>query len=151
MLHQGGVLFIGLLLMLSLTNIQASPEGKPLDLSAHKGKVVYADFWASWCAPCRQSFPWLNEMAVKYPKNLVVLGVNVDTNEADATQFLKEYPAGFPVVYDPEGTHANFYQLPGMPTAIVFDRKGNKVHQHIGFKNSKRAEYEASIKEALAQ
>ena len=136
-------------LFLSL-NVSAE-TGKPLDLTAYKGKVVLVDFWASWCAPCRKSFPWLNEMQNKYgSKGLVILGVNVDENSADAQRFLKENPAIFKLVYDPQGQHASFYDLPGMPTTLMFDRTGKLSHKHAGFLTAKVNEYEQQIIKSLA-
>src|SRR5262245_55408274 len=83
----------------------ASTADGTLDLSHYRGRLVLVDFWASWCAPCRQSFPWLNEMQSRYGKRgLVVVGVNVDRQRADADRFLKETPAKFQIVYDPDGS-----------------------------------------------
>ena len=67
-------------------------------------KVIYVDFWASWCGPCRRSFPWLNHMQAKYgEKGFTVIGVNVDPSREDAQLFLDKYTATFPLVYDPDG------------------------------------------------
>jgi len=130
----------------------AQAEGKPLDLSAYKGKVVMVDFWASWCTPCRKSFPWLNEMhAAKAADGLVIIGVNVDENTEDAKKFLAKYPADFELVYDPSGDYATHYKVPAMPTSLIFDRNGELVKQHPGFKLSKVEEYEAAIDAVLAK
>src|SRR5450631_1845011 len=94
-----------------------------LDLHAYRGKVVYLDFWASWCGPCRQSFPWLADLLrERESQDLVVIGVNVDKDRALAERFLGETPAAFPIVYDPEGAIASAYKVAGMPTAILIDR-----------------------------
>ncbi len=70
-------------------------------LEKYEGKVVVLDFWASWCGPCRRSFPWLNEMHGKYEKDgLVIIGVNLDANEEDAAEFLQDYPAEFLIHFD---------------------------------------------------
>lgn len=145
--------FINTIMFFTLVSIaQVSfAEGKPLDLSAYKGKVVMVDFWASWCTPCRKSFPWLNQMnAAKSAGGLVIIGVNVDEDAADAAKFLEKYPAEFEVVYDPKGDYAKHYKVPAMPTSLIFDREGQLVTQHAGFKLNKVQEYEAAIDKALA-
>lgn len=140
-----------LLVCLSLTSFTAMAAGKPFDLSAYKGKVVMVDFWASWCGPCRQSFPWLNEMkAKKQAQGLVILGVSVDEDLQDAKKFLTANPATFDIIYDPKGEYASYYDIPGMPTSLIFDRDGKLQHQHSAFKLNKVAEYEQYIDQALA-
>jgi thiol-disulfide isomerase/thioredoxin len=84
-------------------NAKASSRADSLELERYRGKIVVVDFWASWCAPCRRSFPWLNEIQAKYRDRVVVIGVNVDREQADAAQFLRDVPAKFPVIYDPAG------------------------------------------------
>ena len=143
------IVFVGLVLIQTAT---ASADGKPVDISAYKGKVVMLDFWASWCAPCRKSFPWLNQMhANKSAKGLVIIGVNVDENNADAQDFLQQNKADFKLIYDPNGEHASFYNIPGIPTTLIFDRNGKLVNQHSGFKNKNIAEYERLIDEVLSK
>lgn len=123
----------------------------PLDLAHLKGKVVVIDFWASWCAPCRQSFPWLNEMQAKYrDRGLVIIGVNVDRERPEAERFLQQTPADFMIVYDPEGTLAARYQVPGMPSSYVIDRDGQQAGVHIGFRSGMRGEREAELERLLA-
>jgi thiol-disulfide isomerase/thioredoxin len=123
----------------------------PLDLARLKGKVVVIDFWASWCAPCRQSFPWLNEMQAKYrDRGLVIIGVNVDRERAEAERFLRQTPADFNIVYDPEGTLAARYQVPGMPSSYVIGRDGQQAGVHIGFRSGMREEREAELERLLA-
>lgn len=122
-----------------------------LDLAGYSGKVVVLDFWASWCVPCRRSFPWLNEMQARYGDDgLVVVGVNVDEDPAAAEAFLMEYPADFEIFYDTGGALANQYDLPGMPSSFVIGRDGELAASHLGFKVKKQDEYEAAIVAALA-
>jgi thiol-disulfide isomerase/thioredoxin len=129
----------------------ASNADAPPALEQYRGKVVVVDFWASWCGPCRQSFPWLNSIAQKYrDKGLVVLGINVDRERSDADRFLKEVPANFPVVYDPAGSLATKYQVAGMPSTFILDPEGQVIATHVGFKNSGRADREAELERALA-
>lgn len=89
-----------LILGACLFGLPAAPA-HALDLTQYSGKVVVVDFWASWCVPCRQSFPWLNAMYDEYTDDgLVILGVNTDVDAAEAQQFLEDYPAKFEIVYD---------------------------------------------------
>ena len=128
----------------------AVDAGDPLDLAQLRGKVVLVDFWASWCEPCRHSFPWLNEMQAKYAdRGLVVIGVNVDRERGDADRFLRDVPAQFRVVYDPAGTLASRYDLPGMPVSYIIGPNGDVVGRHIGFRNALRAEREAELQKLL--
>jgi cytochrome c biogenesis protein CcmG, thiol:disulfide interchange protein DsbE len=127
----------------------AGKEGRQ-KLSAYKGKVVYIDFWASWCGPCRQSFPWLNEMQKKYAsQGLQVVGVNLDARREDADQFLKEVPAQFPLLFDPKGDSARAFGVKAMPTSYLIDAQGKVVHVHRSFRNDQRQELEERLTQAL--
>jgi thiol-disulfide isomerase/thioredoxin len=122
------------------------------DLEQHEGKVVIVDFWASWCVPCRRSFPWLNEMHARYgDKGLVIIGVNLDASRAEAEDFLREYPARFFIHYDDDKTLAKEFDVMAMPMSYVFGRDGRQITRHFGFKVKKQAEYEAIIVEALSE
>lgn len=135
-----------LLILFACMPIQAEQWIEKFDLNQYKNKVVYLDFWASWCGPCRKSFPWLNEIQTKYKKQgLVVIGVNLDSEINLAKQFLKDVPANFRVYSDPEGKLAEQYKLIGMPSSFVIDGKGKVRHRHVGFKKNKSEEYEKSI------
>lgn len=133
---------------LSLHAAVVSPA-EPLDLAQYRGKVVLVDFWASWCEPCRLSFPWLNEMQARYGERLVVIGVNVDRERAAANSFLAQTPAQFHIVYDPEGKLAARYEVMGMPSSYVFDASGKLVDTHIGFRKALRAAREAQLQTLL--
>jgi cytochrome c biogenesis protein CcmG, thiol:disulfide interchange protein DsbE len=123
-----------------------------LDLSAYRGKVVYLDFWASWCAPCRQSFPWLDSLVHEYAsRNFVVIGVNVDKDRERAERFLIEIPASFTIVYDPKGELAAAYKVAGMPSAILIDRAGHVRFQHTGFSEKQKGLYEEQLQSLLAE
>lgn len=113
-------------------------------------KVVYLDFWASWCVPCRRSFPWLNEMQEKYGKEgLVIVGVNVDPERADADKFLESYPAEFDLVMDPKGVLAEQWRLQGMPSAVLLSPSGDELHRHVGFRENREQGYEAILQALL--
>ncbi len=121
-----------------------------LDLAAHRGKVVYVDFWASWCVPCKQSFPWMNTMHRQYGKDgLVIIAVNMDQVRAEANAFLSKYPAEFKVHYDPEGKLAPQFKVRGMPTSALLGRDGKVLLIHEGFKSKDAATLEQAIRDAL--
>jgi thiol-disulfide isomerase/thioredoxin len=116
-----------------------------------KGRVVYVDFWASWCAPCKQSFPWMNDMQAKYgPKGLTVIGVNVDRKREDADKFLAGTPAKFTVAYDTAGKVADAYQPKGMPTSYLIGADGVVRAVHVGFRDKDREELERELAAALS-
>jgi len=124
----------------------------PLRLASLRGKVVYLDYWASWCAPCRQSFPWMNEMQARYgEKGLVVIAVNVDQDAGEARRFLASYPARFTVAFDPDGSTARALALKGMPSSFLIDRLGEIVSSHVGFREAGKAEMENEIRALLAR
>jgi cytochrome c biogenesis protein CcmG, thiol:disulfide interchange protein DsbE len=140
-----------LLTLLACSGVDAAAADDELNLARFRGKVVLVDFWASWCAPCRQSFPWLNEMQAKYgARGLVVIAVNVDPSRADAESFLKQTPARFEILYDPDGSLAAHYQLPGMPSSYVFGPDGTLIERHVGFRNSAREERERQLTQLLS-
>ena len=119
-------------------------------LSEAAGSVVYLDFWASWCGPCRQSFPWMNEMQEKYrSKGLKVIAVNVDARSEDARKFLAQNPAGFTVAFDSKGTTPGQYGVKGMPTSFIIGRDGKVVSSHLGFNAAEKETLEKDLKSAL--
>jgi len=121
-------------------------------IASHKGKVIYLDFWASWCGPCRKSFPWMNDIQQQYQgQGLVVISVNVDNEKSLAEEFLNETPANFAVFYDPKGKVARKFKLKGMPSSYLIDRSGKMVGNHVGFSKSKVSHYEQEIKDLLNQ
>lgn len=121
-----------------------------IQLDQHKGKVVYVDFWASWCVPCRNSFPWMNQMQKKYKgKGLEIIAINLDKKRELADTFLREIPANFTIAFDPEGKTAEAYKVMGMPSSYLINRKGEIVYKHIGFQENSASRMEAHISEAL--
>jgi thiol-disulfide isomerase/thioredoxin len=120
------------------------------DLSEFHGNVVLLDFWASWCVPCRRSFPWMNAMQEKYADDgLVIIAANVASDPAAASAFLEEYPARFRIINDPDAELAREYGVVAMPSSYIFDRGGELITRHMGFKVKKQDEYEAILIEAL--
>lgn len=138
-----------LLLALSGSNV-AALEANDLQLEQYQGKVVVVDFWASWCVPCRRSFPWMNDMQAKYgDQGLVVIAVNVDRERAAAEEFLAEVPADFRIHYDNDGVVAEAFGVEAMPSSYVIGRDGEIVARHLGFKVKKQDEYEVILVKAL--
>ena len=125
--------------------------GDVLTLESLQGRVVFVDFWASWCAPCKRSFPWMNELQRKYgDKGLAVVAINVDKRRADADRFLAQVPASFAVVYDPAGTAPAAYGVKGMPSSYLVDARGNVVEVESGFNDERAAALEARIRALIA-
>lgn len=120
------------------------------DLTEHEGKVVIVDFWASWCVPCRRSFPWLNSMHKNHADNgLVIIGVNLDAERAAAEEFLHEYSPDFEIFYDTSKDLAREFGVIAMPSSFLIGRDGEVRKRHYGFKVKKQSEYETAIIEAL--
>jgi thiol-disulfide isomerase/thioredoxin len=142
-----------LLVMISFALGMIAPgHATGLDLSPYRGKVVYLDFWASWCTPCHLSFPWMNDIQETYgAEGLVVLAVNLDRNRAAADDFLATSRGQLNIVYDPKGDIAKQFNFKDMPTAILIGRDG-KVHAvHSGFVTSQENSYLADVVSLLHQ
>lgn len=159
MVHMARKISLFCLLLLSVSsplqaqkapNFSLAGDNGKVSLSSYKNKVVYVDFWASWCKPCRKSFPFMNEMQQRYgSKGLQIIGINLDNDRSDATDFLKKNPAKFTIAYDPEGKTPGIYKLKVMPTSYLIDRRGNLINIHKGFKEDQRDELETLLKNAL--
>lgn len=121
-------------------------------LSDLKGRHVYLDFWASWCGPCRLSFPWMADMQRQYgSRGLQVLAINLDAKRADADAFLAKSPAGFALAFDAKGESARRMGVKGMPTSLLIGPDGKVVFVHQGFRLDERAALEAKLLAALNQ
>lgn len=140
----------GFLCMVPLAMPTHAAESLLVDLNAYKGKVVYLDFWASWCVPCRQSFPWMNQMQRQYGKDgLVIVAVNMDQVRAEADTFLKQHPADFTVRFDAQGELAKNFKVRGMPSSALLGRDGKTIFLHEGFRSRDAPALEESIRSAL--
>jgi len=116
------------------------------------GKVVYVDFFASWCGPCKVSFPWLKAMHEQYAaKGLAIVAVNVDKDRADARQFIAHFSPPFLIGYDPAGKTAEAFHVDGMPASFLISPAGTILFSHVGFDSKDAAKIEAQIKKALIQ
>ena len=119
-------------------------------LGSLRGKAVLVDFWASWCGPCRQSFPWMNGLQKRYgDKGLAIVAVNLDKDRELASHFLAEVPAAFTVAFDPSGKTAESYKVKAMPTTFLVSPDGKLLLTHTGFDAKHASEFEAQIAEAL--
>lgn len=133
---------------------QALPKinGGELALNDLRGQVVLLDFWASWCGPCRESFPWMNTIQQRYGDDgLVIIGVNLDQDTEAARAFLQAVPADFTVLVDAQAQWPEAYGLIGMPSSYLIDRQGRIRATHTGFHSNRVANYEASIQQLLAE
>jgi cytochrome c biogenesis protein CcmG/thiol:disulfide interchange protein DsbE len=152
-------LLLGLSLLSSPFLTYAADAAKPFDLKTDTGRVklsdfaghvVYVDFWASWCTPCRKSFPWMNAMQKRYAaQGLNIIAINLDQKPEQAKRFLQEMPADFTVAYDPEGKTAEQYNVQGMPSSYLIDRNGQIRQTHIGFRHKDKEHLEQAIREIL--
>lgn len=126
-------------------------DNASVKISDLKGDVVYVDFWATWCPPCRKSFPWMEEMHQKYKDlGFKVVAVSLDTKRAVIDQFLEKMTTHFTIAHDPSGESANAFKVKGMPSSYLIDRKGNIHLTHMGFKSSDKSKLESEIKSLLA-
>jgi cytochrome c biogenesis protein CcmG, thiol:disulfide interchange protein DsbE len=126
-------------LLLALLPMTARADA--LDLAPWRGKVVYVDFWASWCAPCKQAFPFMADLARRYPHDLVVLTVNEDHHREAGEAFLSQVQSHLSVTWDGEGSVSKSWQVNEMPTTLLFDRKGRLRYRHEGFVPATSGEY----------
>ena len=125
-------------------------QNKTIQLAQYKGKVVYLDFWASWCEPCKRSFPWMNELQSIYGDDgFRIIAVNLDESRKDANEFLKKMPAKFDIAFDKSGKTAEAYRLKAMPSSFLIDRKGNLVHKSLGYRAEEKKILEKKIKQLV--
>ncbi|MBU6258342.1 MAG: TlpA family protein disulfide reductase [Burkholderiales bacterium] len=123
-----------------------------VELAQARGRLVYLDFWASWCAPCKRSFPWMNELQRRYAaQGLQIIAVNVDAHAEDAYRFLRAMPAQFTVAFDERGDTPRDYRIQGMPTSMLISPQGRVLYVQRGFHVEDEASMENRIRTALAQ
>jgi len=147
-LPRNRLFLMGFLAALTLLCCRPAMAGSStaLDLAQYRGKVVLLDFWASWCAPCLESFPWMQQIQQKYSgRGLVVIAVNVDHEPSLAARVLQSRDASFPVIFDPDGQLAQRFHVNNMPSSFYIDRAGNIRYTHPGFRNSDRADAEREL------
>ena len=128
----------------------AQAQQHTFDAAAYVGKVLYLDFWASWCAPCQLSFPYMSHLLSTYnTTDFALVAVNVDHDRERADAFLSRVGGAVPVVFDARGAIAARYQIKAMPTSLLFGRDGRKRFEHDGFNEGQVATYDEHILELL--
>lgn len=127
-------------------------KGGKVQLSQHRGEVVYVDFWATWCAPCRKSLPWMEQMHEKYKDlGFTIIGVSMDGKREVTEKFIKANGVNFTIARDPKGKIADVFGVRGMPSSYLIDRNGKIIYSHEGFRDSDKGALEQHFKQALAQ
>jgi cytochrome c biogenesis protein CcmG/thiol:disulfide interchange protein DsbE len=128
------------------------PDGATVQLAAYKGKVVLIDFWASWCPPCKVSFPALDSLYRDYQsRGVEVLAVNLDERRRDADAFLGDHPHHLTVLFDPKGASPVAFGVKGMPSSFLIDRAGNIRFTHMGYSGDVAGTYRQEITQLLAE
>ena len=117
-------------------------------LDSLRGRVVFVDFWASWCVPCRASFPWMKELKQRWGDTLAIVAIDLDKSRADAEAFLAEHPPADVVAFDPSGHTATAWKVKAMPTSYVVGRDGSVRLVHAGFDPAGTGAVEKAIAEA---
>lgn len=109
-----------------------------VELLDYKGKIIYLDFWASWCKPCIKSLPELNRLRneLKKSANFEVIAVNLDDNIQDAKEFIAKHPVNYPVLIDSDGKVARKYGVSVMPSSYLIDQNGEIAAIYRGYKDN---------------
>ncbi|MEE8495515.1 MAG: TlpA disulfide reductase family protein [Xanthomonadales bacterium] len=122
----------------------------PLALADLRGKLVYVDFWASWCGPCRKSLPLYEEMQASFPANRFrIIAINLDEDREDVLHFLASRPVSYPILLDPEGVTASQWQIRVMPSSFLLDTDGAIVKAWVGFELSHIEEIKNEVRSLL--
>src|ERR1051325_2865038 len=128
--------------------------GKTIDLAQYKGQVVMINFWATWCGPCRQEMPLLQDIYAKYkPMGFTLIGVNVEPSTGDPEGWLSKLPkpVTFPVAFDVDSKVSSLYKVKGMPTTVFIDRKGNVREVHKSYRPGDENLYLTQIRSLLKE
>lgn len=127
-------------------------DKKPYNIKQHQGKVLYIDFWTSWCGPCAKSFPFMSKLHSDLEqKGLQIVGVNLDEYPKNILEFLAKFPANFPVAEDHSQQCAKAFDVKAMPSSYLVDRKGIIRHIHIGFRSGEAEELRTIVEQLLAE
>jgi peroxiredoxin len=127
-------------------------SGQQGALSQYKGQVVMVNFWATWCGPCQQEMPLLDQIYKKYkPAGFTLIGVNVDKDEPAVKELLARKPVSFPVLLDPANQVSKAYHLDEMPSSVIIDRKGQIRFLHRGYKPGDENEYQDRIRQLIQE
>ena len=153
-----------LCLLLLMVQAVAAQEAAPLftgvavnteqqiSLADYRGKVVFLDFWASWCAPCRASLPAYEQMRQEIgTEEFEIIAINVDENTSDGLEFLAQHPVSYPVLADPNGEIGIPYGIRTLPRSFLLDRNGQIITSQKSFKAGDEIELKQEIEELLQQ
>jgi thiol-disulfide isomerase/thioredoxin len=125
-------------------------DGQPVLAAGGAARATYIDFWASWCAPCRLSFAWMNEMHDRYAASgLRIVAIGLDRREVDAQGFLRRMQPRFAVALDPSADSARRFEVQAMPSSFLFSAERQLLFSHRGFRLDDRAELEGRLRAAL--
>ncbi len=129
-----------------------SSTGENLRLSEYRGDVVMINFWATWCGPCRQEMPLLDELHSRYQRvGFSLLGVNIDDDSRRAMQMIEDLGVSFPVLFDDSKSVSKLYEVDAMPVTVLVDREGNVRHVHHGYKPGYEDKYLTQIRSLLRE
>jgi peroxiredoxin len=129
-----------------------SLTGQPAALSQYKGQVVMVNFWATWCGPCQQEMPLLDQMYKKYkPAGFTLIGVNVDKEAPAVKDLMTRKPVSFPVLLDPANQVSKAYHVDEMPSSVIIDRKGEIRYIHRGYRPGDENEYQDRIRQLIRE
>src|ERR1700734_3673414 len=127
-------------------------SGEQSALSQYKGQVIMVNFWATWCGPCQQEMPLLDQMYKKYkPAGFTLIGVNVDKDAPPVKDLLARKPVSFPVLLDPANQVSKAYHVDEMPSSVIIDRKGQIRYVHRGYKPGDENEYQDLIRKLIRE
>jgi peroxiredoxin len=129
-----------------------SSSGENLRLSEYRGEVVMVNFWATWCGPCRQEMPLLDELYQRYQRvGFNLLGVNIDDDSRRAMQMISELGVNFPVLFDARKEVSKLYEVEAMPVTVLIDREGNVRFVHHGYKPGYEDKYLDEVRSLLRE
>jgi len=129
-----------------------SLSGENLKLSELRGEVVMINFWASWCGPCRQEMPLLDQLYKRYkPMGFTILGVNVEEDSQAAKKLLKDLPVSFPILFDNRNQVSRLYKVSAMPSTFLVDRDGKLRFMHKGYQSGYEDEYQRQVRALIRE
>jgi peroxiredoxin len=129
-----------------------SSTGENMRLSEYRGDVVMINFWATWCGPCRQEMPLLDELYSRYQRvGFNLLGVNIDDDSRRAMDMINELGVSFPVLFDSSKEVSRLYEVDAMPVTVIVDREGNVRHVHQGYKPGYEQKYLDEVRSLLRE
>ena len=129
-----------------------SSTGENLRLSEYRGDVVMINFWATWCGPCRQEMPLLDQLYSRYQRvGFNLLGVNIDDDSRRAMRMIEELGVNFPVLFDARKEVSELYEVDAMPVTVIVDREGTVRYVHHGYKPGYEDKYLDQIRSLLRE